>query len=449
MDWLDFRPEGEIEFKSLIFIPKTAPKNLYDDYYGKSASLKLYVRRVLITDSFEDLVPRYLNFVKGVVDSDDLPLVVSREQLQQDAILKVMGKKIVRKTLEMIQNMADDETYEERGDDDDDDYDEDDDDEELTVEERRARYGKFWKHFGKSMKLGVIEDGANRKRIVELLRFRSTFHSASGANEPFPELTSLGAYVERMPKWQTSIYFLAGETEQKVRDSPFLEKALSKGLEVLLMVDPLDEYVLQNLPDFSGREIVSLSKENIRFGDEDEEFEERATSFYEEKFAPLVDFLKEALKERVSQIRLTTHRSSQNAPSVIVTSQFGYSATMERIMKSQTMGSGDGAASPHLTAKRIMELNPLHPIVASLLEDVEQNEGAKAEDLGWLLYDAALVNSGFEMEDTKEFAARMYRLMKVGLNLNSLDLMEEDAGIPEKMDPVFEQDDDDEFAEEL
>ena len=451
MEWSHFRAEGEIEFKSLLYIPKTAPKTMYDDYYGKSASLKLYVRRVLITDSFEDLVPRYLNFVKGVVDSDDLPLVVSREQLQQDKILKVMGKKIVRKTLEMIQNMADDEKLtREDYDDELEDEDEDEEDEDvLTYEERTLRYSKFWKQFGKSMKLGVIEDGANRKRIVELLRFRSTFHSMEDADDNYPAMTSLSDYFDRMPEWQTSLYYLAGETEKRVRDSPFLEKALAKGIEVMLMTDPLDEYVLQNLPDFQGREIVSLSKENVRFGDEDEEFEARATEFYERKFEPLVDFLKDALKERVSQIRLTTHRSSQNAPAVVVTSQFGYSATMERIMKSQTMGTGDGASAGHMTAKRILELNPLHPIVNSLLEDVENYEAKKATDLGWLLYDAALVNSGFEMEDTKEFAARMYRLMKVGLNLSSLDLLEEDQDIPEKMTPLDQQEDDDEFTEEL
>merc|ERR1719310_2396100 len=208
-----------------------------------NAQLRLYVRKVLITDEFEDLVPRYLNFLRGVVDSDDLPLNVSRETLQQHKVLKVMGKKLVRKALEMLRKLA-----QKSGDDDDDDEDDEeegDDDEEE--EESKDPYIEFW------VKLGIIEDSANRSKLTKLLRYKS---STSGEG-----YTSFEEYVENMKDWQKAIYYIAGENVEAVENSPFLEKCKAKGVEVLYMVDPIDEYAIQHVTEFDGKKLQSVTKE--------------------------------------------------------------------------------------------------------------------------------------------------------------------------------------------
>merc|ERR1712196_687960 len=226
--WIHFKAEGEVEFKSILYIPTAAPHDLYDQYYSKQAQLRLYVRKVLITDEFEDLVPRYLNFLRGVADSDDLPLNVSRETLQQHKVLKVMGKKLVRKALQMLRELA---TAHEK--------DDDDDDEDEEEEGGGADpYVKFWEAFGKNIKLGIIEDSANRSKLTKLLRFKS---SKSGDG-----WVSFEQYFENMKDFQKSIFYLAGESLESVEKSPFLEKAKSKDIEVLYLVDPIDEYAMQH-----------------------------------------------------------------------------------------------------------------------------------------------------------------------------------------------------------
>lgn len=243
-----FTAEGEIDFKAILYIPGTAPFDLFENYYQKSSALKLYVRRVLITDSFEDLMPKYLSFVKGVVDSDDLPLNVSREQLQQMKMIKVMSKKLVRKTIEMIKDMAEEGLEEDEEDDDDaeeeeieetleeDDEDEaeEEDEEDEQTQKISEKYKTFWKNFGKSIKLGVIEDSSNRLKLAKLLRFKST-------NDP-EELTSLDEYISRMKEDQDTILYLAGDTKESILRSPILQKYKRKGYEVLVMDDPIDEF---------------------------------------------------------------------------------------------------------------------------------------------------------------------------------------------------------------
>jgi len=422
LTWTHFRAEGEIEFKSILYIPRSKPADMFDNYYGKSSSLRLYVRKVLITDEFEDLMPRYLNFIKGVVDSDDLPLNVSRETLQQHKVLKVMGKKLVRKALEMLRKLATGE----KGDDDEEKKEEKDEEKKEDAdaskkeEEKEDKYKTFWEVFGKAIKLGLIEDSSNRTKLSKLLRFKS---SVDGGEK----WHSLEDYVGRMKATQKQIYYLAGASLEAVKESPFLERLLSKGLEVLYLIDPIDEYAIQNLTEFDGKKLQSASKENLKFGDE-EEVDNKRAKLYKDKFKPLADWLKELYGEKVEKVAVSNR--VEKTPVLIVTSQYGYSANMERIMKSQAFADNDRTAT--MSSKRTMEINPRHPIIVELQKRSTENpEDENTKDLAWMLLDTALMNSGFSLEDPKTFSARMYRLMKGGLDLDTLDLAPE-LEVPEE-----------------
>ena len=401
LTWTHFRAEGEIEFKSLLYVPKFAPPGMYDNYYGKSASLKLYVRRVLITDEFEDLVPRYLSFIKGVVDSDDLPLNVSREQLQQHKILKVIGKKLARKVLEMLKQLSDEDDEARRK--------VREDGEEPAADE--TKFAQLWKAFSKSLKLGVLEDAVNRARLVKMLRFQSTTQN----------VTTLEEYVSRMPSWQAGVFFLAGESPEELRLSPFLERARAKGVEVLLMPDALDEYVVQNVPDFEGKKLTNLAKEGVKFGDESADDAARE-AHHKEALQPLCAWLKATYGDVVEKVVVSSR--VVDSPSVIVTSQFGHTANMQRIMKAQTMSDPD--RQKYMLAKRTMEVNPRHPVIAELAKRVAADpDSAEAKDFAWLVLDVALLNSGFDIEQPALFSGRMLRLLQKGLALDSLALLPE------------------------
>uniref|UniRef100_A0AAQ6IIA8 Histidine kinase/HSP90-like ATPase domain-containing protein n=1 Tax=Anabas testudineus TaxID=64144 RepID=A0AAQ6IIA8_ANATE len=259
---IHFTAEGEVTFKSILFVPTSAPRGLFDEYGSKKNDyIKLFVRRVFITDDFNDMMPKYLNFIKGVVDSDDLPLNVSRETLQQHKLLKVIRKKLVRKTLDMIKKIAE-EQYND----------------------------KFWKEFGTNIKLGVIEDHSNRTRLAKLLRFQ-TSHSET-------EVASLEQYVERMKEKQEKIYFMAGTSRKEAESSPFVEKLLKKGYEVIYLTEPVDEYCIQALPEFDGKRFQNVAKEGVKF-DESEKAKEKREAL-EKEFEPLTTWLKDkALKEQV------------------------------------------------------------------------------------------------------------------------------------------------------
>jgi heat shock protein beta len=227
------------------------------------------VRKVLITDEFEDLVPRYLNFLRGVVDSDDLPLNVSRETLQQHKVLKVMGKKLVRKALEMLRKLATAKQDKEDEEDDEDSEDKDEDEDDGGDEDP---YLKFWEAFVKNIKLGIIEDAPNRSKLQKLLRFKS--------NKSGESFVSLEEYVERMPEWQKNIYYISGESVEAVENSPFLEKLKKKDLEVLYLVDPIDEYAIQHVTEYDGKKLQSVSKEGLSFGDSDDKTEKKRLELY-------------------------------------------------------------------------------------------------------------------------------------------------------------------------
>lgn len=417
--WIHFKAEGEVEFKSIIFVPEEA-LGLYDEYQNRQPGIRLYVRKVLIQDDFEDLLPKYLNFIRGVVDSDDLPLNVSRETLQQHKILKVMGKKLVRKVLEMLRKLAATGKV--------DDDDEDGEGEALALNDPEHPYIKFWEQFGKSIKMGVMEDTANRSKLAKLLRYKS---STSG-----DLYTSLDDYVSRMPEWQKDIYFLAAESTEAAMKSPFMERANKKNVEVLLLADPIDEYCVQNLGDFDGHKLQSLSKDGFKFGDEDEDVVKKRTKLYRQTFKPLTKFMKELFTGKVTKV--TVSQRVEQSPSVIVTSQYGHSANMERIIRAQTLANPE--ALKMMQAAKTLELNPRHPIIVELNERVQADPTAEStKDLAFLIYDTALLASGFAHDETEEFAARMYRAIAGNLQVEDMTL------VPElEIEPEEEEEDEEE-----
>jgi len=413
LDWIHFKAEGEVEFKGIMFVPDSEA-GLYEDYNNKKARIRLYVRKVLIQDDFDDLLPRYLNFLVGVVDSDDLPLNVSRETLQQHQILKVMSKKIVRKALEMLRKMAEGKTpgsEEPEG-----------EEEDEEPEEKKAiasnspdhPYIKFWEKFGKSVKMGVMEDMQNRSKLGKLLRFKT--------NKSDDKWISLDDYVAEMPSWQKDIYFIAAESKDAVKKSPFVEVAEKKGVQVVYLTEPVDEYVFQHMSEYEGHRLLSLSKEGVSFGDEDEDVVKARSKAYKENYKPLTKFLKDLYGSRISKV--TVSQRVVNTPAIIVTGQYGHTANMERIMKAQTFSSGENAKL--MQAQKTLELNPRHPLVSKLLRETQANpEDQNTKDIAMLLYDTALLASGFFQEEVDEANKRVYRLMAKNLGLESMDLEEE------------------------
>lgn len=426
--WIHFKAEGEVEFRSILFVPGQVPFDLYDAYHTRSAQLRLYVRKVLITDEFEDLVPRYLNFLRGVVDSDDLPLNVSRETLQQHKVLKVMGKKLVRKALEMLRKLA---TAKSGGGEEDDGEAEEEEEDEEDEEDEADPYIAFWEKFGKNIKLGIIEDSANRSKLTKLLRFKS--------NKSGEGYTSLEDYVENMKDWQKAIYFIAGESVEAVEDSPFLEKVKAKDLEVLYLVDPIDEYAIQHVTEFEGKKLQSVTKEGLKFGDEDEDLEKKREKAYKDAFKPLTDYLKKAYGDAVTKVVVSKRIAT--TPCIVVTSQYGNSANMERIMRSQAFT--DQQKTQYMASQKTLEINPRHKIVAELNAIVAADkDDDDTEDMAWLLLDNALMQSGFPVYDVQKFNDRMLRsVFKAGLNLESFELN------PEIEVPEEEEEEEDEDAE--
>jgi len=403
-----FSVEGQLEFRALLFIPKRAPFDLFENKKQKN-NIKLYVRRVFIMDNCEELIPEYLNFVKGVVDSEDLPLNISREMLQQNKILKVVRKNLVKKCMELMEELAED----------------------------KDSWKKFYEQFGKNLKLGIHEDSTNRKKLAGYLRYNT---SASG-----DEMCSMGDYVSRMKENQKDIYYITGESIDTVKQSAFVETLKKRGLECIYMTEPIDEYVVQQLKEFDGKNLVSVTKEGLELPEDEEEKKKREED--KTKYEGLCKVMKDMLDKKVEKV-LVSNRLV-NSPCCIVTSQYGWSANMERIMKAQALR--DTSTMGYMSAKKHLEINPDHSVIQALNEKASANKhDASVKDLVLLLFETALLSSGFTLEDPATHANRIHRMIKLGLGIDEDDAaVEADAEVADEMPPLEGDDEDATRMEEV
>lgn len=379
-----FSVEGQIQFTALLFIPKRRQFDMFESE-AKRNNIKLYVRRVFITDDCTELIPEYLGFIKGIVDSEDLPLNISREILQQSRIMRVIKKNLVKKCIDMLTDLSDNS----------DDYD------------------NIYKGYSKNIKLGIYEDQNNKTKLMELLRYESS----SG-----DEFTSLNEYVSRMKENQQDIYYITGENRHVVESSSFVRGVVEKGFEVLYMTEPIDEYTMQSMTEYDDHKFVCITKEGIELpvNEEDKTNFEKTKEESEELCKTIKDILGDRLEKVYISNRLT------DTPCCIVTGQFGWSANMERIMKSQALR--DDNSMDYMMAKKSLEINPEHPIMKNIKSRIgNEKDMANVGNLVELMYNSALLSSGFTLEDPTLFSNTINQMVMVGLNIDYEDQDQESS----------------------
>jgi len=372
LDVSHFSVEGQVEYKGLIYVPKRAPQDLFDGTPKKS-QIKLYVRKVFITDNCDDIIPDYLKFLRGVIESDDVPLNISREMLQQNKILKVIGKNIVKKSIDMF----------------------------ISISENADKFKTFYEQFSKNIKLGVHEDETNRIKLCSLLRYETT--KSNG------DLISFDDYIENMAEGQSNIYYITAESIKAVQNSPFLERLKSKNYEVIYMVDPLDEYITQQVKNYKDKKLVNITKENIDLNDTESEKEEFEKA--KEDYKSVCEYMKTVLNNEVEKVVISNKLN--NSPCILTTSDYGWSANMQRIVKAQAFGKPEMS---FMMGKKTLEINFKNKIINKIKSKLSINkDDGSLRDIVMLLYEITIQSSGFTIEDPSKFSNRILKLISYGL----------------------------------
>lgn len=373
---IHFKAEGDVRFESLLFIPKVQPSASFNRYGTKTENIKLYVKKVFILDTFSELLPKYLAFIQGIVDSDDLPLNISRESLQQHELIKPIIRKLVRKVLDALKKIS------------------------------KEQYMEFWKEYSTNIKLGIIEDSQNRARLSKLLMF----HTSAQEN-----VTSLAEYVSRAKSKQEYIYYIAGSSIDEVKKSPFTEKLLKKGYEVLYLVEAVDEYALSSVHEFSGKKFQNVAKEGFKI-DEDNLTDDKKEQLTK-KFEPLINYLNNLLKDHISKVQISDRLTESSC--ALVASMFGWTGNMERLAISNAhQKSDDPQTSYYLNQKKTLEINPRHPLIRELLIRVEnKQEDETLQNMSTMLFQAATLRSGYMLKESLDFTENVEKLMKLVLGV--------------------------------